>query len=220
MPDQLVPAIVQDAITGQVLMLGYFNAEAWQQTQASGRVTFYSRSKQRLWTKGETSGHFLHVVSLHADCDQDAVLVRAFPHGPTCHRGTVSCFDPVAAEPTTGSTEPATRPALPVGGLLAELDALVEHRRQHPEAEPGSYTVRLFEKGLARMAQKVGEEAVETVIEAMAGNKAGLTGEAADLVYHLLVLLRASGSSLPEVLQVLAERHKIISAGQRRPLPD
>jgi len=220
MPDQLVPAIVQDAVTGQVLMLGYFNAEAWQQTQAGGRVTFYSRSKQRLWTKGETSGNFLQVVSLHADCDQDAVLVRVLPDGPTCHRGTVSCFDPLPTESAVVAAEPVTPPLLPVGGLLAELDELVEYRRQHPEAEPGSYTVRLFEKGLARIAQKVGEEAVETVIEAMAGDKAGLTSEAADLVYHLLVLLRVSGSSLSELLQVLAQRHKTISAGQRRPLPE
>lgn len=220
MPDQLVPAIVQDAITGQVLMLGYFNAEAWQQTQASGRVTFYSRSKQRLWTKGETSGNFLRVASLHADCDQDAVLIRALPDGPTCHRGTVSCFDPLPIAPAAETAGLPARPALPVGGLLAELDELILYRQQHPEAEAGSYTVRLFEKGLARMAQKVGEEAVETVIEAMVGNKAALASEAADLVYHLLVLLRASGSSLPELLQVLAERHKVISAGQRRPLPD
>lgn len=220
MPDQLVPAIVQDAITGQVLMLGYFNAEAWQQTQASGRVTFFSRSKQRLWTKGETSGNYLRVASLHADCDQDAVLVRAFPDGPTCHRGTVSCFDPVPFAAGADPNAPLARPVLPVGGLLAELDELIKYRHEHPEAEPGSYTVRLFEKGLARMAQKVGEEAVETVIEAMAGNQGALTSEAADLVYHLLVLLRASGSSLPALLQVLAERHKIISAGQRRPLPD
>ena len=226
MPDQLIPAIVQDAATGQVLMLGYFNAEAWQQTQAQGRVTFFSRSKQRLWTKGETSGHYLQVVSLHLDCDQDTVLVRAQPAGPTCHRGTTSCFDtevPVVAVArateapgiVVGAGEPA-----PAVGLLVELDRLIERRRQFPAEEPGSYTVRLFEKGLARIAQKVGEEAVETVIDAMAGNQAGLPGEAADLVYHLLVLLRASGSSLEEMLAVLRQRHQTIGAGQRRPLPD
>ncbi len=226
MPDQLIPAIVQDAATGQVLMLGYFNAEAWHQTQAEGRVTFFSRSKQRLWTKGETSGHYLQVVSLHVDCDQDTVLVRARPAGPTCHRGTTSCFEtevPVeAALPTaagSGVVVGAGRPA-PAVGLLAELDELIERRRQFPAEEPGSYTVRLFEKGLARIAQKVGEEAVETVIDAMAGNRTGLTGEAADLVYHLLVLLRASGSSLDEMLTVLRQRHQTIAAGQRRPLPD
>lgn len=214
MPDQLIPAIVQDADTGQVLMLGYFNAEAWQQTQAQGRVTFYSRSKQRLWTKGETSGNYLHVQSLHADCDQDAILVLARPVGPTCHRGTTSCFEELPGAPAV-SQLPA-----PAIGLLAELDQLIEARRQQPAAEPGSYTVRLFEKGLARIAQKVGEEAVETVIEAMAGNRVALAGEAADLVYHLLVLLRAGGSSLNEMLTVLRQRHQTISAGQRRPLPE
>ncbi len=214
MPDQLVPAVVQDAATGQVLMLGYFNAEAWERTQAEGRVTFFSRSKQRLWTKGETSGHYLQVVSLHVDCDQDTVLVLARPAGPTCHRGTTSCFEAVESGPLPAA------PPVPAVALLAELDRLIAHRQQHPEAEPGSYTVRLFEKGLARIAQKVGEEAVETVIDAMAGNRAGLPGEAADLLYHLLVLLRAAGSSLDEMLAVLRQRHQTISAGQRRPLPD
>lgn len=226
MPDQLIPAIVQDAATGQVLMLGYFNPEAWQKTQAEGRVTFFSRSKQRLWTKGETSGHYLTVESLHVDCDQDTVLVRARPAGPTCHRGTTSCFDtevPATAPEPADAGAPvvvgAGSPA-PAVGFLAELDQLIERRRQFPAEEPGSYTVRLFEKGLARIAQKVGEEAVETVIDAMAGNKAGLAGEAADLVYHLLVLLRASGSSLEEMLAVLRQRHQTIGAGQRRPLPE
>lgn len=214
MPDHLVPAVVQDAATGQVLMLGYFNAEAWQRTQAEGRVTFYSRSKQRLWTKGETSGHYLRVVSLHVDCDQDTVLVLAHPDGPTCHRGTTSCF-----ETPLGEFASSVRPT-PDVALVAELDRLIAYRQQHPQAEPGSYTVRLFEKGLARIAQKVGEEAVETVIDAMAGNRVGLPGEAADLLYHLLVLLRASGSSLEEMLTVLRQRHQTISAGQRRPLPD
>jgi len=212
MPDQLIPAIVQDAATGQVLMLGYFNAEAWQRTQAEGRVTFFSRSKQRLWTKGEASGNYLHVVSLHADCDQDTVLVLARPAGPTCHRGTTSCFEDLPA-----GLGPLPAPAV---GFLAELEQLIARRRQYPAEEPGSYTVRLFEKGLPRIAQKVGEEAIETVIDAMAGNKAGLPGEAADLLYHLLVLLQASDSSLDEVLAVLRQRHQTIGAGQRRPLPD
>jgi phosphoribosyl-ATP pyrophosphohydrolase/phosphoribosyl-AMP cyclohydrolase len=218
MPDQLIPAIVQDAATGQVLMLGYFNAEAWQRTQAEGRVTFFSRSKQRLWTKGETSGNFLRVVSLHADCDQDTVLVLARPDGPTCHRGTTSCFEPLPGAPGLPAAEAGV--AAPAVGFLAELDRLIARRQQYPAEEPGSYTVRLFEKGLARIAQKVGEEAVETVIDAMAGNRAGLPGEAADLVYHLLVLLRASGSSLDELLAVLRQRHQVIGAGQRRPLPE
>ena len=217
MPDHLVPAIVQDAATGQVLMLGYFNTEAWQRTQAEGRVTFFSRSKQRLWTKGETSGNYLRVVSLHVDCDQDTVLVLAQPDGPTCHRGTTSCFE---ALPGASAAGPATELPTPAIGFLAELERLIERRHLYPAEEPGSYTVRLFEKGLARIAQKVGEEAIETVIDAMAGNTAGLAGEAADLLYHLLVLLRASGSSLEEVLAVLRERHQVIGSGQRRPLPD
>ncbi|RZK87232.1 MAG: phosphoribosyl-ATP diphosphatase, partial [Hymenobacter sp.] len=166
------------------------------------------------------------VVSLHVDCDQDTVLVQAQPAGPTCHRGTTSCFDPPVPVATSAALAPAAGitvgvgPAAPAVGLLAELDQLIERRRQFPAEEPGSYTVRLFEKGLARIAQKVGEEAIETVIDAMAGNKAGLTGEAADLVYHLLVLLRVSGSSLDEMLVVLRQRHQTIAAGQRRPLPD
>lgn len=213
MPDQLVPAIVQDAATGQVLMLGYFNAEAWQRTQAEGRVTFFSRSKQRLWTKGETSGNYLQVVSLHVDCDQDTVLVLAHPDGPTCHRGTSSCFEETA--PTASAALPA-----PAVGFLAELERLIARRQQYPAEEPGSYTVRLFEKGLPRIAQKVGEEAIETVIDAMAGNKEGLAGEAADLLYHLLVLLRVSGASLDDVLAVLRQRHQVIGSGQRRPLPE
>ena len=220
MPDQLIPAIVQDGATGQVLMLGYFNAEAWQRTQAEGRVTFLSRSRQRLWTKGETSGHYLRVISLHVDCDQDTVLVLAHPDGPTCHRGTTSCFEALPGEAGQPQGGLAGTPPTPAVAFLAELDRLIAHRQQHPEAEPGSYTVRLFEKGLARIAQKVGEEAVETVIDAMAGNRAGLPGEAADLLYHLLVLLRASGSSLEEMLGVLRQRHQTISGGQRRPLPE
>jgi len=221
MPDQLIPAIVQDAATGQVLMLGYFNAEAWQRTQAEGRVTFFSRSKQRLWTKGETSGNFLRVVSLHLDCDQDTVLVMARPDGPTCHRGTTSCFEALSTGSggVGASIDGAALPTPPVG-FLAELDRLIARRQQFPQEEPGSYTVRLFEKGLARIAQKVGEEAVETVIDAMAGNRVGLAGEAADLVYHLLVLLRVSGSSLDDMLAVLRQRHQTIGAGQRRPLPE
>ncbi|TGE28607.1 bifunctional phosphoribosyl-AMP cyclohydrolase/phosphoribosyl-ATP diphosphatase HisIE [Hymenobacter metallicola] len=206
MPDGLIPAVVQDAATGQVLMLGYLNEEAWDQTQAQGRVTFFSRSKGRLWTKGETSGNFLQVVSLHPDCDHDAVLIRALPDGPTCHRGTTSCFE---------QPEQSALPAAPVG-FLAELERLVQRRFQHPEEDPNSYTASLFRKGLPKIAQKVGEEAVETVIDAVSGNRAGLPGEAADLLYHLLVLLTASGLSLDDVVSVLRQRHATISAGTRR----
>ena len=202
-----IPAVVQDADSGQVLMLGYVNEEAWYKTQQEGRVTFFSRSKNRLWTKGETSGNFLEVVSLHPDCDQDAVLIRARPQGPTCHRGTTSCFEQV---------EQTVAPSVPVG-FLAELEQLIQRRHLNPAEEPHSYTAKLFAKGIPKIAQKVGEEAVETVIDAVAGNLAGLPGEAADLLYHLLVLLCASGSSLNEVLAVLRARHQTIAAGTRRP---
>ena len=201
-----IPAVVQDADTGQVLMLGYVNEEAWSKTQQEGRVTFFSRSKNRLWTKGETSGNYLEVVSLHPDCDQDAVLIRVRPKGPTCHRGTTSCFE---------QAEQTAAPSVPVG-FLAELEQLIQRRQQNPGEEPDSYTVRLFAKGIPKIAQKVGEEAVETVIDAVSGNLAGLPGEAADLLYHLLVLLCASGSSLNEVLDVLRARHQTIAAGTRR----
>ena len=195
----LLPAVVQDADTGQVLMLAYLNAEAWRRTQAEGRVTFYSRSRQQLWTKGETSGNYLRVVSLHVDCDADTVLIRARPDGPTCHRGTVSCFENTAHQ--------VVAPVAPVG-LLAELERLIQGRRDHPERSPGSYTVSLFALGLPKIAQKVGEEAVETVIDAVAGHRATLPGEAADLLFHLLVLLVATEVPLVEVLAVLAARHQ------------
>ena len=198
---------MQDADTGQVLMLGYLNEEAWLKTQQEGRVTFFSRSKNRLWTKGETSGHFLQVVSLHPDCDQDAVLIRVRPQGPTCHRGTTSCFE---------QPDQTAAPVAPIG-FLAELEQLIQRRQQQPAEDPNSYTARLFAQGLPKIAQKVGEEAVETIIDAVAGNRAGLPGEAADLLYHLLVLLCATGSSLAEVLEVMRARHQTISAGPRRP---
>ena len=204
--DGLLPAVVQDAATGQVLMLGYMNEEAWAKTQQQGRVTFFSRSKNRLWTKGETSGHYLTVVSLHEDCDGDALLIRAVPDGPTCHRGTVSCFEQPAQ---------TALPTPPVG-FLAELERLVQRRRDFPEEDPKSYTASLFRKGMPKIAQKVGEEAVETVIDAVGGNVAGLKGEVADLLYHLLVLLAGAGLTLEDVVAVLRERHSTISAGVRR----
>ena len=206
MPDGLVPVIVQDAQTGQVLMLGYQNEEALRITQETGRVTFFSRSRQQLWTKGETSGNYLTVVSQHLDCDQDTLLIRAIPDGPTCHRGTVSCFE---------QPDQVAPPAAPVG-FVAELERLIQRRQQFPQEEPNSYTASLFRKGIPKIAQKVGEEAVETVIDAVAGNREGLKGEAADLLYHLLVLLAASGSSLEDVIGVLQERHGTISQGLRR----
>lgn len=186
----LLPTVVQRATTGEVLMLGYMNAEALAATRATGFVTFFSRSKQRLWRKGETSGHVLAVKAIHIDCDRDTLLVRAEPHGPTCHRGTSSCFDGDARPPLA---------------FIAELDALIAARAiEKPE---GSYTTRLFEAGTRRIAQKVGEEGVETALAGVVQDDDALLGEAADLVYHLTVLLRARGLSLGAVADRLAERH-------------
>ena len=191
--DGLLPAIVQHWRSGEVLMLGYLNAEALAQTQSSGLVTFYSRSKRRLWTKGESSGHVLHLKSIRIDCDADTLLIQADPHGPTCHTGTSSCFGDSAH----------VRPPL---GFLAQLDALVEQR--HAERPAGSYTTGLFDGGIRRMAQKVGEEGVETALAAVAQGDDELLGEAADLLFHLTVALRARGLSLADVTAVLADRHR------------
>ena len=185
--DGLLPAIVQDARDLRVLMLGYMNREALAETLASGKVTFYSRSKQRLWTKGESSGHVLTLQAIDIDCDNDTVLIQAIPHGPTCHLQRPSCFPDAPAD------------------FLGELDALVQSR--HEQRPEGSYTTRLFEAGTKRMAQKVGEEGVETAIAALAESDESLLGEAADLVFHLTVLLRSRGLSLRDVKDVLRERH-------------
>lgn len=193
----LVPAIIQDADTGQVLMLGYLNEEAWTRTRQEGKVTFYSRSKQRLWTKGESSGNYLLVVSWHVDCDEDTVLIRVAPAGPTCHRGTVSCFEHEGE---------LVAPVAPIS-FLASLERLIVDRKTFPESAPSSYTVSLLKKGIPKIAQKVGEEAVETVIDAVGGMRDTLPGEVADLLYHLLVLLVASGVPVSEVIGVLKERH-------------
>ena len=186
----LLPAIVQHWLTGEVLMLGYMNTEALAQTQASGKVTFYSRSKQRLWTKGESSGHVLLLKSIRVDCDADTLLVQANPQGPTCHLGTRSCFGD------------AVRPPL---GFLAELDSLVASRKA--ELPEDSYTTKLFSSGTRRIAQKVGEEGVETALAAVTQGDDELLSEAADLIFHLTVLLRARGFGLADVTRVLAERH-------------
>jgi phosphoribosyl-ATP pyrophosphohydrolase/phosphoribosyl-AMP cyclohydrolase len=184
--DGLVPAIVQDACNGRVLMLGYMNREALAATQSSRLVTFYSRSKQRLWRKGESSGHFLQVISIESDCDNDSLLLQALPQGPTCHLQRASCF--------------ASAPA----NFLADLDALIATRER--ERPASSYTTRLFESGLRRMAQKVGEEGVETSLAAVVEDDETLLGEAADLIYHLVVLLRARGRSLAEAVRILERR--------------
>ena len=187
----LLPAVVQHWRSGAVLMLGYMNADALAQTQRTGKVTFFSRSKQRLWTKGETSGHFLLLKSLRGDCDNDTILVQAEPIGPTCHKGTQSCFG-------DGSEPPLA--------FLAELDALIAQRES--ERPTGSYTTKLFDGGVRRIAQKVGEEGVETALAAVAQEANDLRSESADLIFHLLVLLRARGVEFADVIAELRARHK------------
>lgn len=188
--DGLLPAIVQHWSSGEILMLGYMNREALAATRAGGRVTFFSRSRQRLWCKGETSGNQLLLKSLHVDCDADSILVRAEAVGPTCHLGTPTCF--------------ADAPALPLG-FLSMLDALVEARQA--ERPAASYTTRLFDAGLHKIAQKVGEEGVETALAGVVQGDPELLGEAADLLFHLLVLLRARGLALAQVVELLQSRH-------------
>lgn len=185
----LVPAIVQDALTMQVLMLGYMNREALDKTIVEGKVTFFSRSRQRLWTKGEESGHFLFVDEILTDCDNDTILVKAFPQGPTCHTGSYSCF---------GGKLPK--------GFLYELENVIEQRiADKPE---NSYTSKLFSSGVNKVAQKVGEEAVELVIEAKDDNLDLFKNEAADLLYHFLILLKTKNLKLQDIEEVLVERHK------------
>jgi phosphoribosyl-ATP pyrophosphohydrolase/phosphoribosyl-AMP cyclohydrolase len=187
----LVPAIVQDAISGKVLMQGFMNEEALAKTQESGKVTFFSRSKNRLWTKGETSGNFMELVSMAVDCDGDAILVKANPQGPVCHTGSDTCWN----EENSSKT-----------GFIDQLRAIIKDRKNNPSDQ--SYTASLFAKGINKVAQKVGEEAVEIVIEAKDDNKELFLGEAADLLFHYLVLLEAKGYELDEVMEVLIERHK------------
>lgn len=187
----LIPAIIQDADTRQVLMLGYMNPEALAKTEAEGRVTFYSRSRQCLWTKGETSGNYLNVVSLKADCDSDTLLIRVHPEGPVCHTGTDTCW---------GETN-QRNPLL----FLSELQDFIE--RRHAEMPEGSYTTSLFRDGLNRMAQKVGEEALELVIEATNGTNERLVYEGSDMFYHLIVLLTSKGLRIEDLAAELAERH-------------
>lgn len=186
--DGLLPVIIQDAVTLRVLMLGYMNREAFDLTCSSGHVTFYSRTRSTLWTKGETSGHFLEVVEMFSDCDNDTLLIKANPIGPTCHRGTTACFDTPAED-----------------GFIRSLSKLIQQR--HAEMPEDSYTTRLFIKGVKKIAQKVGEEAVESVVEAVDGNRDRFTYEACDLIYHLLVLIEQMGITLPELEKELLRRH-------------
>ena len=187
----LIPAIIQDNCTGKVLMLGFMNQEAYQQTKETGKVTFYSRTRQCLWTKGETSGHFLHVVSLLLDCDHDTLLIKVNPDGPVCHTGPDTCWG-------------ETNQAEDILFLKDLQDFIAQRHREMPE---GSYTTSLFQSGVNKMAQKVGEEAVETVIEACNGTDERLIYEGADLLYHLIVLLTSKGYRIEDLVRELKERH-------------
>ena len=187
----LLPAIIQDNNTGKVLMLGFMNEEAYKKTIETGKVTFYSRTRQLLWTKGETSGNFLQVVNILQDCDQDTLLIKVVPAGPVCHTGADTCFGERNQEDIM---------------FLKYLQNVIERRRQ--EMPEGSYTTSLFQKGVNRMAQKVGEEAVETVIEATNGTEDRLIYEASDLIYHLIVLLTSKGLRIEDLARELERRHK------------
>lgn len=186
--DGLLPVIIQNAVTLKVLMLGYMNREAFEKTVAEGKVTFFSRTRGKLWTKGETSGNFLEVKEMYADCDGDTLLIKAMPVGPTCHRGTEACFDTPAEE-----------------GFIRLLSRLIQKR--HEEMPENSYTTKLFIKGVKKIAQKVGEEAVESTIEAVDGNRDRFIYEASDLIYHLLVLLEQMDVTLPDIERELLQRH-------------
>lgn len=187
--DGLVPVIIQDEHTLEVLMLGYMNKEAYDKTVDENIVTFFSRSKNRLWTKGETSNNFLHVKNIHLDCDNDTLLIKVKADGPTCHTGVRSCFK-------TDYNQ----------NFILQLEGIIEDRYENPQE--GSYVNKLHKKGLNKIAQKVGEEAVETVIAALAETEADLINESSDLVFHLLVLLREKGLSLETIAKNLEERHK------------
>ena len=211
----LVPAIIQDADTRQVLMLGYMNREAYEKTVSEGRVTFYSRTRKCLWTKGETSGNFLTVVSIKLDCDQDTLLIRVHPAGPVCHTGTDTCWGeentPVPASSSahqvtdkSGSESDSASPSNPLL-FLSELQDFIEQR--HREMPEGSYTTSLFRDGLNRMAQKVGEEALELVIEACNGTNERMIYEGSDMIYHLIVLLTSKGLRIEDLAKELQERH-------------
>jgi len=197
--DGLVPAIIQDSKTRKVLMLGYMNEEAFLKTNETKKVTFFSRTKERLWTKGEESGNFLNLVNIKLDCDNDTLLVEVNPEGPVCHKGTDTCW----AEENTVEY-----------GFLSKLEGIIASRQKLSETEPGlrmendnSYVVSLFDKGINKIAQKVGEEAVETVIEAKDNNDDLFLNESADLLFHYMILLKAKGFGLKDIVKVLEERH-------------
>lgn len=188
----LVPAIIQDAKTKHVLMLGYMNEEAFQKTVSTKQVTFFSRSKQRLWTKGEESGNFLQLIDIKNDCDNDTLLIQVNPVGPTCHKGSDTCWNESNSQNF---------------GFLTQLESVIKNRKENAEAE-NSYVASLFKKGINKIAQKVGEEAVEVVIEAKDANDHLFLEESADLLFHYLILLQAKGFKLEDIVQVLEKRHK------------
>ena len=196
--DGLVPAIIQDVTTKNVLMLGYLNEEAYEKTVATQKVTFYSRTKNRLWTKGEESGNFLNLIEIKNDCDNDTLLISVKPEGPTCHKGTDTCWGE--------ENEPQF-------GFLSKLENIIENRKKQSETKPeerqekDSYVVSLFDSGINKIAQKVGEEAVETVIEAKDQNDDLFLNESADLLFHYLILLQAKGFTLKDITEVLEKRH-------------
>ena len=198
----LVPAIIQDPDTRRVLMLGFMNREAYEKTRETGHVTFWSRTRQTLWTKGETSGHYLNLVSMAADCDNDTLLVYARPIGPTCHTGTDTCW---GEENTPASGVHQGSALLERLAFLSELQDFID--RRHSEMPEGSYTTRLFRDGVQKIAQKVGEEALETVIEAVGGPDEKLVYEGSDLLYHLIVLLTARGLRIEDLVDELHRRH-------------
>jgi phosphoribosyl-ATP pyrophosphohydrolase/phosphoribosyl-AMP cyclohydrolase len=204
----LLPAIIQDADTRNVLMLGFMNREAYDKTLATGKVTFWSRSRQTLWTKGETSGNYLDLVSIAADCDNDTLLVKVHPHGPTCHTGTDTCWG--EANTVLQGSPLQNSPV----AFLGQLQDFIEER--HQQMPEGSYTTRLFRDGVNKMAQKVGEEALETVIEATNGTNDKLIYEAADMLYHLEVLLTSKGLRIDDIALELQRRHDPNWDAQRR----
>ncbi len=187
----LVPVIIQDATTKNVLMLGYMNKEAYEKTVVKNKVTFFSRTKERLWTKGEESGNFLNVVSIKNDCDNDTLLIQVNPVGPTCHKGTATCWNETNEQSF---------------GFLSELENVIKNRREAADPDQ-SYVASLFEKGINKIAQKVGEEAVEIIIEAKDDNDDLFLNEGADLLFHYLILLQAKSYSLKDIVKILAERH-------------
>jgi phosphoribosyl-ATP pyrophosphohydrolase/phosphoribosyl-AMP cyclohydrolase len=195
--DGLVPTIIQDHVTGKVLMLGFMNEAALTQTQADGKVTFFSRSKQRLWTKGESSGNFLLVKQVISDCDNDTLLIKAQPIGPTCHTGADTCFNETNTHVSEASQDLV---------FLSHLESIIANRKNNSNGK--SYTRSLFAAGINKIAQKVGEEAVEIVIEAKDDNDDLFLGEAADLLFHYLILLQAKGFTLKDVTNILQQRHK------------